>query len=113
MKNLKIGITIKLESVEDSMWTNGMKLNILMLINLLNNSENNYEVHLLNVKDISLENMPKHLEEANFGLLSEKYKDMDLDKKYYCTTCRTKKPIEKKREAPKSLPNKFKYKDEL
>ena len=42
MKNLKIGITIKLESVEDSMWTNGMKLNILMLINLLNNSENNY-----------------------------------------------------------------------
>ena len=78
MKNLKIGITIKLESVEDSMWTNGMKLNILMLINLLNNSENNYEVHLLNVKDISLENMPKHLQEANFGLLSEKYKDMDL-----------------------------------
>lgn len=78
MKNLKIGITIKLESVEDSMWTNGMKLNILMLINLLNNSENNYEVHLLNVKDISLENMPKHLEEANFGLLGDKYKDMDL-----------------------------------
>jgi hypothetical protein len=78
MKNLKIGITIKLESVEDSMWTNGMKLNILMLINLLNNSENNYEVHLLNVKDISLENMPKHLQEANFGLLGDKYKDMDL-----------------------------------
>jgi len=78
MKNLKIGITIKLESVEDSMWTNGMKLNILMLINLLNNSENNYEVHLLNVKDISLENMPKHLQEVNFGLLGDKYKDMDL-----------------------------------
>ena len=78
MKNLKIGITIKLESVEDSMWTNGMKLNILMLINLLNNSEKNYEVHLLNVKDISLENMPKHLQEVNFGLLGDKYKDMDL-----------------------------------
>jgi len=49
-----------------------------MLINLLNNSENNYEVHLLNVKDISLENMPKHLQEVNFGLLGDKYKDMDL-----------------------------------
>jgi len=78
MKNLKIGITVKLESVGDSIWTNGMKLNILMLINLLNNSENNYEVHLLNVKDISLEGIPKHLTDVNFGLLSEKYKDMDL-----------------------------------
>jgi len=78
MKNLKIGVTIKLESIKDSLWTNGMKLNILMLINLLNNSENNYEVHLLNVKDISLEGMPKDLSDVNFGLLSEKYKDMDL-----------------------------------
>ena len=78
MKNLKIGITIRLETIEESIWTNGMKLNILMFINLLNNSENNYEVHLLNVKDISLDGMPKHLEEVNFGLLSEKYKDMDF-----------------------------------
>ena len=78
MKNLKIGVTIKLESIKDTLWTNGMKLNILMLINLLNNSENNYEVHLLNVDDISLEGMSEHLEEVNFGLLSEKYKDMDL-----------------------------------
>ena len=28
MKNLKIGVTIKLESIKDSLWTNGMKLNI-------------------------------------------------------------------------------------
>ena len=78
MKNLKIGVTIRIETIEESIWTNGMKLNILMFINLLNNSENNYEVHLLNVKDISLDGMPKHLEEVNFGLLSEKYKDMDF-----------------------------------
>jgi len=78
MKNLKIGITIRLESVKESIWSNGMKLNILMLINLLNNSENNYEVHLLNTKDIPLEDTPKHLKDVNFGLITEKYRDMDL-----------------------------------
>jgi hypothetical protein len=34
-ENIKIGITIALSDIKESMWTNGMKLNILMMINLL------------------------------------------------------------------------------
>ena len=77
-ENIKIGISVKLQSVNESIWTNGLKLNILMLISLLNNSKKNYEVHLLNTKDISMDNLPQHLKDTNFGLLNEKYKEMDL-----------------------------------
>ena len=73
-ENIKIGISIKLQSVNESIWTNGLKLNILMLISLLNNSKKNYEVHLLNTKDIPMDNLPQHLKDTNFGLLNEKYK---------------------------------------
>jgi len=77
-EKIKIGISIKLQSVNESIWTNGLKLNILMLISLLNNSKKNYEVHLLNTKDIPMDNLPQHLKDTNFGLLNEKYKEMDL-----------------------------------
>ena len=60
-ENIKIGISIKLQSVNESIWTNGLKLNILMLISLLNNSKKNYEVHLLNTKDIPMDNLPQQL----------------------------------------------------
>ena len=49
-----------------------------MLISLLNNSKKNYEVHILNTKDIPMDNLPQHLKDTNFGLLNEKYKEMDL-----------------------------------
>ena len=78
MENIKIGITISLGSVNDSIWTNGLKLNILMFITLLNNSKKNYDVYLLNVDDIPMDGIPQHLKDANFGLLSEKYEELDL-----------------------------------
>ena len=78
MKNLKIGITIGLNDIEESIWTNGMKTNILTLINLLKKSKNEYDVYLLNTNDISLENKPKHMEGYNIHIFDNKYDEMDL-----------------------------------
>ena len=36
-KNLKIGITLGLQSNTESIWTNGIKQNVLMLVHLLKN----------------------------------------------------------------------------
>jgi hypothetical protein len=77
-ENIKIGITIALNDIKESMWTNGMKLNILMLINLLKKSNKNYEIHLLNTKEIDLSNPPQHFDGINVSLLKDKYKEMDL-----------------------------------
>ena len=41
MEKLKIGITIGLKDNKESIWTNGIKQNILMLTRLLKNSKNN------------------------------------------------------------------------
>ena len=49
-----------------------------MFITLLNNSKKNYDVYLLNVDDIPMDGIPQHLKDANFGLLSEKYEELDL-----------------------------------
>ena len=78
MDKIKIGITIGLNSINDSIWTNGMKLNILMFINLLNNSEKNYDVYLLNTIDIDLTNKPIHLKDTQVDLFKNKYTEMDL-----------------------------------
>ena len=37
MKNLKIGITLGLKDNKESIWTNGIKQNVLMLTRLLKN----------------------------------------------------------------------------
>ena len=78
MDKIKIGITIGLNSINDSIWTNGMKLNILMFINLLNNSEKNYDVYLLNTVDIDVTNKPIHLKDIQVDLFKNKYTEMDL-----------------------------------
>ena len=78
MDKIKIGITIALNSINDSIWTNGMKLNILMFINLLNNSEKNYDVYLLNTVDIDITNKPSHLKDIQVDLFKDKYTEMDL-----------------------------------
>ena len=78
MDKIKIGITIGLNSINESIWTNGMKLNILMFINLLNNSEKNYDVYLLNTNDIDLTNKPSHLKDIQVDLFKNKYAEMDL-----------------------------------
>ena len=43
MTNLKIGITVSIKSSEDSIWTNGIKLNTLILSMLLKKSSQNYQ----------------------------------------------------------------------
>lgn len=78
MDKIKIGITIGLNSINDSIWTNGMKLNILMFINLLNNSQKNYDVYLLNTVDIDLSNKPSHLKDIQVELFKNKYTELDL-----------------------------------
>ena len=55
MENLKIGITIGLKDAKETIWSNGMKLNILILVKLLKKSKKNYTVYLLNTIDINLD----------------------------------------------------------
>tara|TARA_A100001037_G_scaffold290408_1_gene303198 strand:+ start:472 stop:1674 length:1203 start_codon:yes stop_codon:yes gene_type:complete len=44
---MKIGITVGIRDYGESLWINGMKLNAIMLAQLLNNSTENYEVMML------------------------------------------------------------------
>jgi hypothetical protein len=41
-QNLKIGITLGLKSNTEYIWTNGIKQNVLMLVELLKKSTRNY-----------------------------------------------------------------------
>ena len=78
MKNLKIGITISLQSVDEALWTNGIKLNALILIRLLENSVNKYDVCLLNTSGIDLTNKPDYLKDIKIYKFEDKYTEMDL-----------------------------------
>jgi hypothetical protein len=79
MKNLKIGITLGLQSNTESIWTNGMKQNVLMFVHLLKQSENNYEVCILNTVDVDFsEQRPSYLKDIDIYNFKEKYMDMDL-----------------------------------
>jgi hypothetical protein len=78
MKGLKIGLTLGLQSTDESMWTNGIKLNTLILFNLLNQSEEKYEVCILNTFDIDLSKKPSYLADIPTYLFEEKYEEMDM-----------------------------------
>ena len=80
MKNLKIGITISLMNYSESIWTNGLKLNILMFIHLLKQSKNNYEVCLLNTIKVDGDDAKKgnYLEDIDIFYFDDKYMEMDL-----------------------------------
>jgi len=78
VENIKIGITIGLQSIDESIWTNGMKQNILMFINLLKKSVKNYDIYLLNTIDIDLSKKPNYLSDIQIDLFKNKYTDMDL-----------------------------------
>jgi hypothetical protein len=76
---MKIGITISLETVTESIWTNGIKLNILYLIETLKKSKKNYEIYLLNMKNIEIpENLPTHFNGINLKYFNDVYEEMDL-----------------------------------
>ena len=80
MKNLKIGITLALKSYSESIWTNGMKQNVLMLSHLLKSSKNNYEVCILNSVKVEGDNLTKakYLEDLDVYFFDDKYMEMDL-----------------------------------
>jgi len=80
MKNLKIGITLSLKSYSESIWTNGMKQNVLMFVHLLKQSKNNYEVCILNTIKVEGDDLKKgnYLEDIDIHYFDDKYLEMDL-----------------------------------
>jgi hypothetical protein len=78
MQNLKIGITLGLKDSKESIWTNGMKQNVLMLIHLLKNSEKNYNIYLLNTVKLDLTQKADYLKDINVEYFDDKYLEMDL-----------------------------------
>jgi len=76
---MKIGITLSLKDINESIWTNGIKLNLLYLIDVLKNSKKNYELYILNVKDIEIpEELPSHFKDVNIRYFDDVYQEMDL-----------------------------------
>jgi hypothetical protein len=79
MKNLKIGITLGLQSNTESIWTNGMKQNVLMFIHLLKQSKNDYQVCILNTIEVDFsEKKPSYLNGIDIYNFKDKFMDMDL-----------------------------------
>ena len=78
MRNLKIGITIGLKDNKESIWTNGIKQNVLMLTKLLKNSKNNYEIKLLNTVDVDWSTKPSYLNEIDICTFRDNFMDMDM-----------------------------------
>jgi hypothetical protein len=60
MNGLKIGITLGLKSNTESIWTNGIKQNVLMLHHLLKKSNNQYEVKILNTIKVDWSTKPQY-----------------------------------------------------
>lgn len=78
MNGLKIGITSGLKSNTESIWTNGIKQNILILAKLLKNSTKNYEVCLLNTIKVDFSTKPSYLKDIDIYHFDDKYLEMDL-----------------------------------
>lgn len=78
MENLKIGITLALSSSDESIWTNGIKQNVLMLAHLLKNSDKNYEICILNTVKIDFTEKPSYLKDLDIQFFNDKYMEMDL-----------------------------------
>jgi hypothetical protein len=78
MENLKIGITIGLKDNKESIWTNGIKQNVLILARLLKNSGKNYDVCLLNTFEVDWSEKPSYLKDMDIHYFKDKYEDVDL-----------------------------------
>jgi hypothetical protein len=75
---MKIGITIGLKTNTDSIWTNGIKLNVLIFYKLLKQSSRGYEVYLLNTLGADLTTKPDYLRDIPVYPCNEKIHEMDL-----------------------------------
>lgn len=78
MKNLKIGITIGLRDNKESIWTNGIKQNVLILTRLLKNSGENYEIKLLNTIEVDWSEKPGYLKDVEICTFKDSFMEMDL-----------------------------------
>lgn len=75
---LKIGITLGLKDNKESIWTNGIKQNVLMLVHLLKNSKKNYEVCILNIFNVDFTEKPSYLKDIDIFYFNDKFMEMDL-----------------------------------
>jgi hypothetical protein len=75
---LKIGITLSLKTTNESIWTNGIKLNVLNLVRLLKRSKKEYEVCILNTVKLDWSTKPDYLKGIDIYFFDEKFKEMDL-----------------------------------
>lgn len=75
---LKIGITLGLKNNKESIWTNGIKQNVLMLVHLLKNSKKNYEVCILNIFNVDFTEKPSYLKDIDIFYFNDKFMEMDL-----------------------------------
>ena len=78
MKKLKIGITLGLKDNKESIWTNGIKQNVLILVELLKKSKNNYDICILNTIDVDWSQKPDYLKDINVYNFKDKFMEMDL-----------------------------------
>ena len=63
---------------KESIWTNGIKQNVLMFTHLLKNSKKNYEVCILNIFDVDFTEKPSYLKDIDIHYFKDKFMDMDL-----------------------------------
>ena len=75
---MKIGITLSLKDNQESIWTNGIKLNVLILTRLLKSSTKNYDVCILNTIDVDWSQKPWYLKDIDIHNFKDKFMDMDL-----------------------------------
>ena len=75
MKNLNIGITISINT-DQNIWNNGITQNVINLALVLKNSQNNYNVLILNTGDIN--NIEYKINDINIYPIQEKIHDMDI-----------------------------------
>ena len=75
---MKIGITLGLKDNKESIWTNGIKQNVLMLVHLLKNSKKGYEVCILNSMKVDFTERPSYLDGIDIHYFNDKFMEMDL-----------------------------------
>ena len=78
MEKLKIGITLGLKSNTESIWTNGIKLNVLILLRMLKKSKKNYEVCILNTIEVDWSVKPSYLKDVEIYNFRDKFQEMDF-----------------------------------
>lgn len=75
---MKIGITLALKENNESIWTNGIKQNVLILTRMLKLSPKNHEVCILNTVNLDWSKKPNYLDDIDIYNFNEKFMDMDL-----------------------------------